>query len=202
MPPPLFKNIRPGQSGFSAGQYNSLLNEVRKLMRLEFDGRFFVRQGNAVTLRDPRPRTQWRFQVKSGLDGVIRGGYVDVWDLTNVRTEQVEVADGEITLSSSSTNYVYLKSTLSPAVVETAYIGWEASTFSFHTATSEEANTVDFTDAVTGEGFLYTKLAEVVTDGSGVDTSATNQGITRFAFDTLPLNFPWTLNLDTFSCPS
>jgi hypothetical protein len=137
----------------------------------------------------------------SGLEATIGSGRVTKWEPVNSRKEQDEVTADNVatsnvlTLTASSTNYVYLKATMTPNATATNYIAWVASAYDFYTATSAPGNTVDFSDAVSGAGILYTKIATLVTNTSLVTST------TRYHWDAIDLAYPWTLNLNTFACP-
>jgi hypothetical protein len=181
----------------------NFVRQARNFMNnWEVSGGSFSFDGYKASLRvNQASATLWRIST-SGLEATIGSGRVTKWEPVNSRKEQEEVTTDNVatsnvlTLTASSTNYVYLKATMTPNATATNYIAWVASAYDFYTATSGPGNTVDFSDAVSGAGILYTKIATLVTNTSLVTST------TRHHWDAIDLAYPWTLNLDTFACPA
>ena len=180
----------------------NFVRQARNFMNnWEVSGGSFSFDGYKASLRvNQASATLWRIST-SGLEATIGSGRVTKWEPVNSRKEQDEVTADNVatsnvlTLTASSTNYVYLKATMTPNATATNYIAWVASAYDFYTATSDPGNTVDFPDAVSGAGILYTKIATLVTNTSLVTST------TRHHWDAIDLAYPWTLNLNTFACP-
>ena len=139
---------------------------------------------------------QWAVARTDGLDAIIKGGKVWNWETTNLRPILDSVDGDTLTLTASSTNYVYLKCTTTPVAIASYFICWVNSAYSLVSATTEQGNTVDFADAVTGAGFSYVKLSEITTDSDSITA------ITPKVRETVEHKWPWTLNLEIFSCPA
>ena len=136
----------------------------------------------------------WSVIIRDGLDITMKGGNVWNWDSDNLRPI-LDVVEGDVlTLTASSTNYVYLKCTTTPVSVATYFVCWVNSAYSLYTATEEEDNTVDFSDAVTGGGESYVLLSEITTDGTSITA------ITPKIRETVEHKWPWTQDWQVFSC--
>jgi hypothetical protein len=140
--------------------------------------------------------SQWKILQTTGLGISIGGGKVWNWDATNVRPILDTVDGGNtLTLTASDTNYIYLQCISTPNAIESYYVAWVNSAYSMVSDVTEKANTADFTDAVSGAGFTYVKIAEVDTDGSEVTE------IRQLVNETIDHKLPWLFDLSTFACP-
>ena len=153
--------------------------------------------GGAFRFRTATPERQFLISVDSGLDINVLSGKAWTWDATNGR-QQIDAIDGTttaITLDDNDTSGIYLKATVTPNAFASYYIMWTTDTFTFEANTSEPTATADFSDAVSGGGDVYVKIADVTTVSGEVT------GIDRVVTETVDFLWPWTMDFATFSCP-
>lgn len=116
--PPQFKPLRPGQRQLSASGMNDLQQAARDFLRLHFDPRHFLRQGNTVTLRGKKTRQPFELYQTAPLKVKIEPGKVIHWgnpnvigdhqpQLYDVYSDASTETDPEFTVTNGTT-YIYL----------------------------------------------------------------------------------------------
>lgn len=139
----------------------------------------------------------WDISTGTGLTAIVSEGSVIYWDTDNLVMSQETNPETEVSLTGSTTNYIYYKTTLRPLAWGSYYVAWVPSAGSCVAQTTAGTNTVDFDNALGGGGDYYQLLGTAVTSGTAI--LAGTGGIDQLYSEAINFNF-LTMSFGAFSC--